>query len=355
MVGIPNNEKQTLLGQKVDKLGNLWPRLYASFIDDIIVGIPTVILFLIYFLLNPSLFSNILKILLEESPYENIKSWFQLIYFFFYILYGTFMLGKYGSTIGKKHQKLKVVTLDGKPIGYGRAFIRESFGKIISSLIFSLGFFWILIDKKRQGWHDKIAKTLVVETDKEGNTIKVSPEEAKVKPKWLLFLALFLLTGLPGLALGIFTTTYLFILQPHQVYGDAMAPTFTDKAYVITEKLSYRYRPPSRGDIIIFKYPKDEQYDYIKRIIGLPNEQITIREGKVYIDNLPLDEPYLTTGTYTSGGEFLSENQTISVPESYYFVLGDNRDQSSDSKEWGFVPRKNIIGRVTLCYLNCSK
>jgi len=157
------------------------------------------------------------------------------------------------------------------------------------------------------------------------------------------------------LALAIFVIIYLFLLQPHQVRGNSMYPNFHDNEYLLTDKLSYRLGEPGRGDVIVFKAPKNQEYDYIKRIIGLPGEEIEIRNGKLYINDKLLEESYLPAEYITSGGNFWREGLEAPVPEGQYFVMGDNRSHSSDSREWGTVPLENIIGKAWLRYWPFNK
>lgn len=152
------------------------------------------------------------------------------------------------------------------------------------------------------------------------------------------------------IALAIFVIVYLFLFQPHQVRGNSMYPNFHDNEYLLTDKISYRFSQPKRGDVIIFKAPRNEEYEYIKRIIGLPGEKIRISRGKVYIDNQVVDESYLPSEYFTQGGSSLPENQTLFIENDKYFVLGDNRSHSSDSRDWGSVPRENIIGKAWFKY-----
>lgn len=152
------------------------------------------------------------------------------------------------------------------------------------------------------------------------------------------------------MALAVFVIVYLFLFQPHQVRGNSMYPNFHDGEYILTDKITYRIRKPKEGDVIIFRAPKNEEYDYIKRIIATPGHCVQIINGKVYIDNQPFAEPYLPKDYLTYPGTFLKEGNTVCVPEKNYFVLGDNRAHSSDSREWGFVPEENIIGKAFFRY-----
>lgn len=152
------------------------------------------------------------------------------------------------------------------------------------------------------------------------------------------------------LAAALFVISYLFLFQPHQVIGNSMDPNFEDREYLLTDKISYRFRHPQRGEVIVFKSPPDPERDYIKRTIGLPGEKIKIQNGKVFINGVVLRENYLPAGSLTTPGRFLRDGQEVQIPEGFYIALGDNRNHSSDSREWGFVPRENIIGRSFLRY-----
>ncbi|MFC1624997.1 signal peptidase I [Patescibacteria group bacterium] len=151
-------------------------------------------------------------------------------------------------------------------------------------------------------------------------------------------------------AIAFFLFLYLLVFQPHKIKGASMDPNFKDAEYLLTDKVSYRFGEPKRGDVIVFKAPGLEGEEFIKRIIGLPGEEVSINENKIYINGNILDEKYLTPDKYTSGGIFLSEGNTLTVPEESYFVMGDNRQHSSDSRSWGFVPKKDIGGKAWFIY-----
>lgn len=162
------------------------------------------------------------------------------------------------------------------------------------------------------------------------------------------------------IAAAIFVVVYLFLVQPHQIRGQSMLPTFHDREYILTDKVSYRFGDPERGDIIVFQAPKDHELDYIKRLIGLPGEKIRIQNGAVYIYNTKnpegtkLSEPYLANA-FTAHGTFAEEGKIIALGDDEYFVMGDNRPGSSDSRTWGPVTRKEIVGRVWLRYWPLDK
>lgn len=156
-------------------------------------------------------------------------------------------------------------------------------------------------------------------------------------------------------AIALFLFVYLLVLQPHKIKGASMHPNFPDAEYLLTDKISYRFNSPQRGDVVVFKSPVDPNEEYIKRIIGLPGEAVSVKGGKVYINNRILPESYLASDLYTSAGNFLSEGATETVPADQYFVLGDNRPHSSDSRAFGFINFKVITGRAWLIYWPINK
>lgn len=149
---------------------------------------------------------------------------------------------------------------------------------------------------------------------------------------------------------AIFALIYLFVAQPHKVSGNSMVPTFHNGDYILTDKLSYRFGTPQHGDVIVLKNPRDESQDFIKRIIALPEETIRIEDNAVYVNGQLLKETYLPPATNTSGGAFLTEKHTIKAGPDQYFVFGDNREHSSDSRSWGGVTKQEIVGKVFFRY-----
>jgi signal peptidase I len=152
------------------------------------------------------------------------------------------------------------------------------------------------------------------------------------------------------IALAIVVPIRYFLFQPFFVKGQSMEPNYETGDYLIIDELSYRLRSPERGEVIVLKYPNDITQRYIKRIIGLPGETVEIKNGKVTIykndsTTETLDESsYLGLNVQTSS--FGKEKTTLGTDE--YFVMGDNRPVSSDSRRWGIVPRSDIIGKVYL-------
>ena len=157
------------------------------------------------------------------------------------------------------------------------------------------------------------------------------------------------------LALSVFVLLYLFIAQPNQVHGNSMYPTFHDKEFLLTEKITYHMRDPQRGEIVIFKAPPSEpcaedECEYIKRIIALPGETIKVMGGNVWINGEVLEEIYLPDEYRTNSGSYLREGEVTIVPDGEYLFFGDNRDHSRDGREFGPIPKENIVGRAIFRY-----
>jgi signal peptidase I len=152
------------------------------------------------------------------------------------------------------------------------------------------------------------------------------------------------------ISLAIIMPIRYFLIQPFYVKGASMEPNFYDKEYLIIDEISYRFSTPERGDIVVFKYPRNPKEYFIKRIIGLPGEKIQIKNGAVYIYNeqspfgQELNEDYLDSSIKTYG---LNE-EIISLSDKEYYVLGDNRNSSKDSRSFGPVDESFLIGKVLL-------
>ncbi len=154
---------------------------------------------------------------------------------------------------------------------------------------------------------------------------------------------------------SLFIVTYLFIMKPNQVKGASMEPTFKSGEYIFTSKITYKFRKPERGDVIVFKSPKNPDIEYIKRIIGLPGDKILFKDGEVYVNDHLLKESYISTKTNLWEGGFAKEGIPIVVPENELFVMGDNRPRSSDSREFGPVTFSIVIGQVFYRYFPSDK
>ena len=150
------------------------------------------------------------------------------------------------------------------------------------------------------------------------------------------------------ISLAIVLPIRFFVAQPFIVRGASMEPNFQYGEYLVVDELSYRFRAPNRDDVIILRYPKDPKEFFIKRIIGLPGETIVIKDGGVYIEESGstelrrLNEPYIGSGVVTV------PNIRVMLGADEYFVLGDNRPHSSDSRVWGVLKSQFVIGRALL-------
>lgn len=145
-----------------------------------------------------------------------------------------------------------------------------------------------------------------------------------------------------------------FLVQPFLVNGASMEPNFHNNDYLIVDEISYRFKEPQRGEVVVFKYPGDERYYYIKRIIGLPGEEVEIKDGKVFIFNNEFSEGFVLDESYLPKNLITSGNKKVKVEDGKYFVMGDNRNFSFDSRSWGLLDRKEIVGitRLRLWPLN---
>ncbi len=284
--------------------------------------------------------------------FSNIPSlylWISIATVVVALCYAPLFIWKWGATPGKMVCKLKVVKTDYQKVGFWRALLRETFAKWISSFFFNLGYFWMFLNKQRMTWHDEIAQTVVVEVDS-NRQLMPSTISPKVSVKNIIsFFITYILFGTPF----IFLILYVFFFRPFQVNGISMQPNYTNKEYFITKLM---YGSVERGDVFVYKAPDSPRKDYIKRVIGLPGETIMISTGKVYINGQLLDETsYLASTVITSGGSYLPDGKTITIPNDSYFMLGDNRSQSIDSRQYGPVAKQLLIGKELFCYFNCAK
>jgi len=149
-------------------------------------------------------------------------------------------------------------------------------------------------------------------------------------------------------AFAIFAIVYLFIASPHEVIGRSMEPNFYEGEFLLADKITFRFREPERGDVIIFKY--DDTHDYIKRVIGVPGDEVYVNNGEVYINGEAIEETYLPAGLETANGNYMTPGRKEIVPEGTVFALGDNRPHSSDSRNFGMIEADNIKGRAIIRY-----
>lgn len=157
------------------------------------------------------------------------------------------------------------------------------------------------------------------------------------------------------IGISIFLVIYLFFMQPHQVSGQSMETTLMNKDYVLTDKISYRTGEPQRGDIVVIHAPEAANCptgtgcDFIKRMIGLPGDVIEVRDNAIFVNGSKLNESYVDDGNQTLPGNF-TKDRVVTLGPDQYFVVGDNRMHSSDSRSWGPVSREDIVGRAFFRY-----
>ncbi len=148
------------------------------------------------------------------------------------------------------------------------------------------------------------------------------------------------------ISLAIIVPVRYFLIQPFYVKGASMEPNFFDHEYLIIDEISYRFGEPDRGDIVVFKYPRDPSQYFIKRIIGLPNETLEIKDGEIIIYNKDRSEGVLLNEEYLDESVKTLGNRVLSLGADEYFIMGDNRLASFDSRSFGPINKNLIIGRV---------
>jgi signal peptidase I len=148
-----------------------------------------------------------------------------------------------------------------------------------------------------------------------------------------------------AVALGLAMFIVVFVYQPVKVEGTSMAPTISDQERIFINKFVYHFEPIDRGDVVVFWYPLDPSKSFIKRVVGLPGETVTIRSGHVYIDGREIREPYVLP-------RYLDDDTypPVTVPPGEYYVMGDHRDSSNDSRVFGPVRRRYIYGKAVFAY-----
>ncbi|MDH4358605.1 MAG: signal peptidase I [Candidatus Berkelbacteria bacterium] len=173
---------------------------------------------------------------------------------------------------------------------------------------------------------------------------KETPEETK-KRSFLVNLFFGFIDFIKTVALIIIIAFAIrvFAVQPFIVEGQSMEPMFKNNDYLITEKILYRLKDPARGDVVIFHPPENPSINYIKRVIGLPGDVIEIKDGKVFVNSQALSESYVDSSTLLN---LKSPQAPITLKSGEYYVLGDNRNHSRDSREIGAIPKQNIVSRI---------
>lgn len=155
--------------------------------------------------------------------------------------------------------------------------------------------------------------------------------------------------------LAVLVMIYLFVMSPQEINGASMEPNFHNGEFILTNKILYKFTNPLRGDVVIFKSPRNKDIDYIKRIIGLPGDTVELKNNALYVNDVRVPEPYLAPDVFIFGGSYLKEGDPIIVPPGKYFVVGDNRPHSSDSREFGPIAKEDFIGVAFMRYWPFTK
>jgi signal peptidase I len=148
-----------------------------------------------------------------------------------------------------------------------------------------------------------------------------------------------------AIALGLAMVIIVFLYQPVKVEGTSMSPLLSDQERIFINKYVYHFEPIERGDVVVFWYPLDHSKSFIKRVVGLPGETVEIRRGRLFINSKQIDEPYVPPNFFDG-----SSYGPVHVPAGQYFVMGDHRDSSNDSRVFGPVPRQVIYGKAVFAY-----
>jgi signal peptidase I len=148
-----------------------------------------------------------------------------------------------------------------------------------------------------------------------------------------------------AVALGLALVIIIFLYQPVKVEGTSMAPLLSDQERIFINKFVYRFEPIERGDVVVFWYPLDRSKSFIKRVVGLPGETVELRAGRLYVGGKELIEPYVPAN-YLDGTNY----PPLTLPADSYFVMGDHRDSSNDSRVFGPVARQFIYGKAVFAY-----
>lgn len=312
-----------------------WRRLGAYLIDIAIVYLGMVLVLIPY------------NLLLIRKPDISAPVFIILL-----VIYNAVMVSRTGQTIGKRWLGIRVTGADGQKVTFRQAIFRESIGKLLSS-IFMLGLITAEINARNQTWHDKLAKTVVIQPEKKG-----SPESVVSRQKKLIFWIVLV----PGAIIITFSQLFLILITiyslfaiPYEIVGSAMEPNYRNGQIYLADKAVFRLSGLKRGDVVIFNSPASASFDNYRRIIGLPGDKIQLAGEKVYLNGQPLNEPYLSPNTLTSARGYLTEGVEVVIPKGQYILLGDNRINTVDSRDFGPIASSEIIDRIVQCLANCGQ
>ena len=320
MKGLPMNHFN--MNQDYKK-ASFWERLAAFTIDSAILAVP--------------LFTLYLALKLTNS--FQILSFFGLIEIVFFCLYNIFLITRTGSTIGKKILRLKVVDKNYNNIGLKQTLIRETVGKLISFLPLGIGSVWILNDKNRQALQDKLAKTYVVKLSSDGTLLGANDTPKKYEK------IAFYLIFTPLTIVLIVSFTFAFIGLPLKLTDKSMEPTYKSGQYVLLKApLSIK-----RSDVVLYNaVVNGKKVRLFQRAIAGPGEKIMLKNSELFINGRRVNQSrVIGKNIKTLEGDYIKEGVSYIIPYGKYFVLGDNRETSLDSRDMGFVPYVAIIGKTS--------
>jgi signal peptidase I len=169
----------------------------------------------------------------------------------------------------------------------------------------------------------------------------MNPQVKRVIREWVETIVI-------ALALAMLVRT--FVVAAFKIPTGSMKPTLLEGDKIFVSKFLYKFKSPQRGDVIVFKYPEDPKKDYVKRLIAFGDEKIEIKDGHVYVDGEQITDPHIEQIYYRNSGIYGAKDSEIEIPEDSFFVLGDNSANSRDSRYWGFVPKKNLVGKAFLIW-----
>ena len=335
-------------------MNNTVPDFNRRVIAALLDFIPIIILTLVvtYLLLsNPEFIKYIDE---RVTVYAEIGFVTTIVFYVISSLYNILSLGIFGTTLGKKITKIKLISSSNSKAALGQIIIREALAKQISGFFFNIGYLYALADPEGRAFHDILCHTKIIYTQSSASNSKLSSNKLLATALMVsitIALSIANILLLPGGVMGRELFIFEYVARPYKLVNSAMAmmPTYNPGEYIFVDLISQEVASFKRADIVMFEY---HDMPIIGRIIGLSNEEIEIRSGEIYISGKSLPEPYIN-GQKTQSGSYLREEVPRGIPEDYYVILGDNR-QNSSYDNIGLVHRSQIIGKVLLCYRDCK-
>lgn len=334
----------------------LWVRLGSILVDFTLIALfLSITRYLLSVIMHPILSTNTY---LQIYLYGGLLIWL-LVFISYYSVFNA--NGK--QSLGKKIFGLQIVNEDNDPLKVSRSFWR-SVVFLFDTIIFFLGHLVMVFSKNKQTLHDMAAKSYV---------IRIRPKRKLESFLIILFIFVYIYHDIP--------LNYFKNVRTFNIPNRGMNPTLLVGDHVLVDTYWTKHNQPVQGDLIVFKYPRNEELVYIKRCIALPGHKFEIKKGIIYIDDEPEGDTLTSSRYYDSFyGKYLisSELKTpsgrnykieqfadqdreqenfgpITIPQDRYFVLGDCRDNSADSRVWGYVRKENIIGKAGLIYYSWNK